>query len=145
MREVFVDTNILIDLVIKREPFSTYAKSLFAVAEKKSIVMNICAISYNNVYYIIRKRLGREKAKTSLKMFSDTTKCLPVDHTVIHQAMMSQFRDFEDAIQYYCALQIPKCEAIITRNIKDFKLSAVSVKPPEEFWADEVDINPFNI
>ena len=138
MREIFIDTNILIDLVSEREPFSTYARELFIVGEEKSISINICAISYNNVYYIVRKHLGREKAQMSIKLISDITKCLPVDNTIIKQAMTSQFRDFEDAIQYYCALQIPKCEAIITRNIKDFKLSAIPVMRPDIFWAEEI-------
>ena len=141
MRNLFIDTNVLIDLVIDKEPFVTYAREFFLIAEKKSIVLNISAISYNNVYYIIKKRLGRKKAKTAITLFWNITKCIPVDDKIIDQAMTSQFPDFEDAIQYYCALQIPKCEAIITRNIKDFKLSAIPVMYPESFWVNEVNIN----
>jgi len=138
MREFFVDTNILIDLVAEREPDTTYAEELFSIAEKKSIVMNVCSMSYNNVFYVVRKRLGREKAQTAIKLISDITKCLLVDHVVIKHAMMSQFRDFEDAIQYFCAFQIPKCEAIITRNTKDFKLSNIPIMCPYEFLSKEI-------
>ena len=138
MREFFVDTNVLIDLVTEREPDTTYARELFSIAEKKSIVMNVCAMSYNNAFYIVRKRLGLEKAKTTIKLISDITKCLLVDHVVIKHAMMSQFRDFEDAIQYFCAFQIPKCEAIITRNAKDFKLSNIPIICPYEFLSEEI-------
>jgi len=138
VREFFVDTNVLIDLVTEREPDTTYARELFSIAEKKSIVMNVCAMSYNNAFYIVRKRLGLEKAKTTIKLISDITKCLLVDHVVIKHAMMSQFRDFEDAIQYFCAFQIPKCEAIITRNAKDFKLSNIPIICPYEFLSEEI-------
>ena len=138
MREFFVDTNVLIDLVVENEPDTTYASELFFLAEEKSIVMNICAMSFNNVFYIVKKRLGREKAKTAIKQISDITKCLPVDHVVIKHAMLSQFRDFEDAIQYFSAFQIPKCEAIITRNAKDFKLSDIPVICPYEFLSREI-------
>ena len=143
MREIFIDTNILIDFVTEKEPFATYSKGMFSVAENKNIVMNVCALSFNNVYFTVKKRLGRGKAKTSIKQFLDITKCLPVDNIVINQAIASQFRDFEDAIQYYCALQIPQCEAIITRNIKDFKLNAIPVMYPEAFWVNEVNITPY--
>jgi len=138
VREFFIDTNVLIDLVIEREPDATYVAELFNIAEEKYIVMNICAMSYNNVFYIVRKRFGRDKAKTTIKMISDITKCIPVDHVIIKHAMLSQFRDFEDAIQYFCAFQIPKCEAIITRNAKDFKLSAIPVMSPYEFLRKEM-------
>ena len=138
MREFFVDTNVLIDLVIVREPYTTYAKELFKIAKEKSIMMYICAISYNNAFYIIRKRLGRETAEMSINLISTITKCLPVDFSIIQQAMASQFRDFEDAIQYFCALQIPKCEAIITRDVKDFKLSAIPVIKPDTFLGEEM-------
>ena len=143
VREIFIDTNILIDLASEREPNATYASALFVIAGKKSIVMNICALSYNNVHYIIKKRFGRAKAKTTIQWLSKFTKCLPVNNAIVNQAIVSQFRDFEDAIQYHCALQIPKCEAIITRNIKDFKWSNIPVKYPESFWIDEVSIKPY--
>jgi predicted nucleic acid-binding protein len=138
VREIFIDTNVLIDYVLEREPYFTYAEELFILTEKKSIVLNISAISYNNVYYIVRKRLGREKAKMVIKWISDITKCIPVDCNVIKQSMVSQFKDFEDAIQYNCALQVPQCEAIITRNVKDFKLSDIPVIYPETYWVNEI-------
>jgi len=126
------------DLVIEKEPHSTYARELFSVAREKSLVMNVCAISYNNIFYMVRKRYGREKAKEAIELMSNIAKCLLVDHAVINLAKVSQFRDFEDAIQYYSAYQIQKCEAIITRNVKDFKLSNIPVMCPYEFLSDEV-------
>jgi predicted nucleic acid-binding protein len=137
-RELFVDTNILIDLATQREPFSTYARELFMIAEEKSIIMNICVMSYNIVYYNIKKHFGREKAKMAIRLLSDIANCLPVDQAIIRKAMKSSFHDFEDAIQYYCALQIPKCEAIITRNVKDFKSSTIPAMRPDTFLGDEI-------
>ena len=138
MREYFVDTNVLIDLVIEREPNSTYARELFTIAKEKSIVLNICAMSYNFVYYNVKKHLGREKALKAINFLSDVTICLPVDHLIIKHARFSKFRDFEDAIQYFCSFQIPKCEAIITRNAKDFKLSNIPIMNPYEFLGNEL-------
>ena len=138
VREVFVDTNILIDLVIEREPYFMYANYLFLVAEKKSIVLNICSLSYNTVHYYVRKHYGLERAKMGIDLMWNFTKCLSVSHTIIQKAMKSAFRDFKDAIQYYCALQIPKCEAIITRDAKDFKLSVIPVIKPERFLGEEM-------
>ena len=138
MREFFVDTNVLIDFAREIEPEATYAKELFLIACKKSFVMNICSLSYNTVYYITKKRQGRAKANTMMQWLSDFTKCLPVDHIVIKHAKISQFRDFEDAIQYYCAFQIPKCEAIITRNVRDFRTSAILVMSPYRFLVNEL-------
>ena len=138
MREFFVDANVLIDFIVEREPDATYARELFLIAEKKSIVMNICAMSYNFVYYNARKHFGRERANLAINLLSDITKCLPVDQIIIKHARLSQFRDFEDAIQYFCAFQIPKCEAIITRDVKGFKLSNIPVISPYEFLGNEL-------
>ena len=138
MREVFIDTNILIDLGTEREPFYTYARELFLIAERKTIVLNICALSYNTVHYNVKKRYGLERAKMAIDLMWHFTNCLSVSHTIIQKAMNSQFRDFEDAIQYYCALQIPKCEAIITRNAKDFKLSTIPIMNPYKFLGKEL-------
>jgi len=138
MREFFVDTNVLLDLVYDKEPEATYAQEVFHVAEKNSFVMNVCALSYNNVHYLVKKRYGRAKAQEAIDLISNVTKCLPVDHIVIKHAKISQFRDFEDAIQYYCAFQIPKCEAIITRNVRDFRTSAIPVMSPYRFLVNEL-------
>jgi len=138
VRELFIDTNILIDLGTEREPFYTYARELFLIAEKKSIVLNICALSYYTVHYNVRKHYGLERAKMAIDLMWNFTNCLSVSHKVIQQAMKSQFRDFEDAIQYFCALQILKCEAIITRNAKDFKLSAIPIMSPYSFLGKEM-------
>ena len=138
MREVFIDTNILIDLGTEREPYYTYAKQLFMIAEKKSIVLNVCALSYNTVHYHVRRHYGLERAKMAIDLMWNFTKCLSVSHIIIQKAMTSQFRDFEDAIQYFCALQIPKCEAIITRDTKDFKLSSIRVMKPDKFLSVEM-------
>ena len=138
MREVFIDTNVVFDLLLGIEPQASQATALFEYAILKDIVLNICSFSYATVYYVLRKRLSHENVLNDLDWLSNLTKCLPVNEIVIQQAMRSQFRDFEDAIQYFCALQIPKCEAIISRDRKGFRLSAIPAMSPNEFLANEI-------
>ena len=137
MREVFVDTNVIFDLLLEREPHSSYANKFFQYTVKNDIVLNICSFSYATLYYVLRKKLSHENVLHDLSWVLKLTKCLPVNETVVKQAMQSHFRDFEDAIQYFCALQISGCEAIITRNAKDFKLSLIPVVSPEFFLSIE--------
>ena len=133
MREVFIDTNILFDLLLEREPHTSYANHFFEYAIKNDIVLNICSFSYATLYYVLRKKLTHENVVHDLGWLLKLTKCLSVNENVVKQALKSQFRDFEDALQYFCALQISRCEAIITRNVKDFKLSVIPVVSPEFF------------
>jgi len=138
MREIFIDTNVIFDLLLGREPYASRANALFEYTIMNDIVLNICSFSYATVYYVLRKRLSHENVLNNLNWLSLLTKCLSVNQNVIQQAMKSQFHDFEDAIQYFCALQIPKCEAIITRDRKGFKLSTIPFMPPDEFLAENV-------
>ena len=137
MREIFIDTNVIFDLLIENEPDTSFANALFECAIRNDIVLNICPFSLATVYYMLRKRLSHKSVLYDLGWLSKLTKSLPVNETIINQAMKSDFRDFEDAIQYFCALQATGCEAIITRNSKDFKLSAIPVFSPALFLGKE--------
>ena len=138
MRELFVDTNVVFDLLSGREPHAGNANGFFQYAIKNDIVLHICSFSYATLYYVLRKKMPHVNILHDLDWISFLTKSLSVDENVIQQSIKSQFRDFEDAIQYFCALQIPKCEAIITRDRKGFKLSTIPFMPPDEFLAENV-------
>jgi len=141
VRELFIDTNILFDLLVERDKndrFSEFARKLFVYAEKHSIQLNVCPLSYSNLYYLLRRLpFSHEDIIIDLWTISQRTKCLPVNEMVIQQAIKSNFRDFEDAIQNFCALQISKCEAIITRDKKGFRSSVLRVRTPEVFLSEE--------
>jgi predicted nucleic acid-binding protein len=133
MQELFLDTNIVIDYLINREPFSKSALLLFSLAENGEISLNISAISYTTVYYVLRKNNSHQTIIQNLILLSSLCNILPVNQTVLEQAMKSDFIDFEDAVQYYSALLNNNCSVIITRNAKDFKSSEIKVMTPDEF------------
>lgn len=133
MTTVFVDTNIIIDFLTNRTPFGENASELFVLAEEKKIQINVCALSFSNIYYILKRFSTHKKILEKLESISTIVTILPVDELVLKKAMPSKFSDFEDAIQYYCAMQDKKCKVLLTRNEKDFKKSEIAVLSPEQF------------
>ena len=132
MKYIFMDTNVVIDFLADRQPFSLYAARLFDLVITGKVAVYISAVSYNNIYYILRRSLAN---KTTIKLLADLaemTEIVDVTKVVIKQSLASDFNDYEDAIQYYCALSVPQVDFIVTRNTKDFKKSVLPVLTPEE-------------
>ena len=115
-----------------RGEFAEAASNLMDAAGRGEICVYISSLSYSNIYYIIRRYLGHERTIESLKELSKYVGILPVNGKIIRLSLDSEFGDFEDAIQYFSALQNRKIEAIVTRNVKDFKLSTLPVLQPSE-------------
>ncbi len=132
MNLFFIDTNVIIDFLADRKPFSLNAAKLFELSISKKVKLYISAVSYNNIYYILKQSLSHKDTITLLSSLSEMTEVVDITKTVIQQAVKSEFKDFEDAIQYYCALSINKLEIIITRDIKDFKKSTIPVMTTDE-------------
>ncbi|SMO34077.1 PIN domain-containing protein [Gracilimonas mengyeensis] len=133
MDKVFLDTDVLIDFLIDREPFATYAAEIMSLADKGSIQVSVSALSINNIHYIIRKYLSEKKTRDILGDLLAMIEILKVDKQDIQQALVSPFKDFEDAIQHSVATQEGELEVIITRNIKDYKKAAIQVFSPEQY------------
>ncbi len=132
MKILFVDTNVLIDFLANRKPFSICAAKLFTLSLSNKVKLYISAVSYNNIYYILRQSLSHKETIHLLKELSALTTIVDVSKKVIESAIASDFNDFEDAIQYQCALSINKVDCIITRDIKDYKKSTIRVMSTEE-------------
>jgi len=132
MRTLFIDTNVLYDVLGRREPFYGPSNAVWSLCEKGKVKGLISVISFNNIYYVTRRFTNRLNAKSKISMIRDVFNMVALDEQVINQAIDSDFADFEDAIQYFSAV---RCDAdsIITRNKKDFKRSDVPVLSPEEF------------
>ena len=112
---IFVDANVIIDYVLYRKYNTANANALFEYAPKYSVRLYICSYTLAIAYHYLRDaNVPHKNAIDALDRLFHEVKCLPVDDVIIKQAMKSDFKDFEDAIQYHCALQIGKCEAIIT-------------------------------
>lgn len=132
MKYVFMDTNVVIDFLANRQPFSFDAARLFDHAVNGNIKILISAVSYNNTYYVLRQSLPNVTTIRLLEELSDLSEIADVTDTVIRQSLKTDFKDYEDAIQYYCALSVPGISFIVTCNTKDFKKSKLPVLTPAE-------------
>ena len=128
---VLLDTNILLDFLFKRGVFFHEALHLWQLAESGPISFAISAISVNNVFYIISKQSGKEKAYQAISILLKLFTIAPVDATILNRATMTSCNDFEDAIQIQSAQAIEAC-CIITRNQKHFTGCSIPVLSPRE-------------
>ncbi len=132
MRRVFIDIDIVLDLLAERKTFYIHAAEIFTLADRGKLDINVSALTFSTLFYLLSKENGQEKAKKILFKFKSIVSVLPVDNKIIELALSSEFRDFEDGIQYFCAIE-NKCEAILTRNLNDYKHSKLPVLTAESF------------
>lgn len=133
MTDLFIDTDVIIDFIIDRKPFSREAARVFTLIDQKKVKGNTSALCFSNLYYVLSKYASHKKVITMLKKLSELVGILKVDDDIIRASLASDFKDFEDAIQYYTARDYKRIDVIITRNIKDYKKSALAVMTPETF------------
>lgn len=133
MTDLFIDTDVIIDFIIDRQPFSREAAQVFTLIDQRKVKGYSSALSYSNIYYVLRNYASHKKVITMLNELSDLVGILKVDDDIIKASLASDFKDFEDAIQYYTAQEYKRIDVIITRNIKDYKKSSVPVMTPETF------------
>jgi predicted nucleic acid-binding protein len=129
---VFVDTDIVLDLLAKREPFFPFAAELFTKADRKEVKLFVSSLCFSNLYYIVSTQKTQSEARKLLATLKVLVTVLPVDEKIIELALHSRFKDFEDAIQYYCALE-HDIRVLVTRNIRDYKQARISVLTAEQF------------
>lgn len=130
--KIFVDTDIIYDLLAKREPFYQSAAQLFTLADEEKITITVSALSFANIHYLVSKQSSNQKAKHILRTFRILVHIAPIDDKIIDLALNSDFTDFEDAIQYYCALEC-ECQVLLTRNLKDYKKAGIPVMTAQDF------------
>ena len=132
MKHVFMDTNVVIDFLTNRQPFLLDAAILFDMAVKVQIKIYISALSYGNIYYVLKRSFVNSMAISLLNELAEMTEIVDVTKAIIRQSLKTDFKDYEDAIQYYCALSIEDINFIVTRDTKDFKKSALAILTPAE-------------
>jgi predicted nucleic acid-binding protein len=133
MKKLFIDTNIVIDLLAKRQPFYSEAASIFSLADKGIIELSISALTFANTNYILLKGRKPDEAKSILRKLKLIIKVLPLDDKIIGLALNENlFKDFEDGLQYFTATENGQ-DLIITRNLKDFAKSGIPVMTAEQF------------
>jgi predicted nucleic acid-binding protein len=133
MKNLFIDTNIVLDLLAKREPFYESSAKLFSLADRNEIRMSVSSLTFANTNYVLSKLRSANEAKEILRKFKLLVHIVSLSEKIVDLALNdSAFKDFEDGLQYYSAIESNQ-EIIITRNQKDFKSSQLAVMSAEEF------------
>lgn len=133
MTDLFIDTDVILDFLIDRKPFSREAAIIFTLIEQKKLKGFSSSLTFSNLYYVLRKIESHNRVISKLDSLSKMVRILKVEEQTIKNALASGFPDFEDSIQYFSAVNSKKIDVIITRNIKDFKKSEIPVMPPGDF------------
>lgn len=131
--KLFVDSDVVIDFFTDREPHANPASELFELNEQGIVQLYLSAVSLNNIYYIVRKFLGHKKTLEVIEELTEMTEIVGTTKSEILQALKNEFSDYEDSVQYSSALTIHDIDAIITRNIKDYRNSSIAVMTPLNF------------
>ncbi len=127
MKNILLDTNIIIDLLANREPFNQDALRLFSFADRGKVILFTSALSIANVSYVLSKQRNPEDTKQILRKLKLLVRVLSLDEKIINLALNdNEFRDFEDGLQYYSAIE-NEIDIIVTRNLKDFENSKLAV------------------
>lgn len=135
MKKIFIDTNIIIDLLIKRDGYIASAKIL-ALAKDNDVTLYSSVLTMANIAYILRKSFVGDGLYQQMMKLSKILCVSDLTKKQFEQAISLKARDFEDALQYYCAMD-NSCDVIITRNKKDFTFSTITVLTPEEYFDTE--------
>jgi predicted nucleic acid-binding protein len=137
---VFVDTNVLLDVLGKRLPFYDDAAAIWTLAERQQIDAIISAISFTNIFYIVRKLESGKAAMKALRQLRQVFSIAACDETVIDEALQSELADFEDAVQLITALH-SQATCLVTRNPKHFSNDSLPILTPNEFITqDDIDL-----
>ena len=132
MDRILVDTNIVLDLLSKREEFYKEAQELFTLADQSKVKLYISSLTLANTHCLLTRNHKLDEARKILIKFKVLVTVLSMDDKILELALISDFKDFEDAIQYHTALE-NELDLIITRNKKDFKTSALPVLTAKEY------------
>lgn len=129
---LFLDTNVILDLLGEREPFYRSIAIIATLADKGRVILAVSALSYATVNYVLAKYESSVIVIDKLRKFKGLSQLCSLDESVIERSLSSNFKDFEDALQYHSALNA-ECAIILSRNAKDFKGSAIPVMSPDEY------------
>ena len=135
MKRVLFDTDVLLDFLFDRKPFSDHTLKLLLACQDKKMIGFLTPVIFSNMYYILRQQSSHTYVKEKLDVLLSILRVLLMSEQTVHLALNSSFKDMEDALQYFSALKNADVDAILTRNTKDFKKSAIPVFLPSEWIA----------
>jgi predicted nucleic acid-binding protein len=133
MSKLLIDTNIVLDLLAKREPFYSSAAQIFSLADKNKLELFVSSLTFANTNYVLSRLKSSYEAREILRRFRILVKVLSLNDKIIDLALNdNNFKDFEDGLQYYSAIENEQ-DIIITRDLYDFKKSKISVMTADEY------------
>ena len=132
MEKVFVDSDIVLDLLSGRQPHYDYAAELFSLADKNLIKLYVSSLTFANVNYILSKQLSAGQSRKMLLKFKTLINVLSVNDKIIELSLASDFSDFEDAIQYNTAIE-NGITTLLTRNLKDFRKAEITILTAQQY------------
>ena len=136
--KVLIDTNVIVDVALEREPFYAESDRILTLAEEAQIQGYVSASTFSDLYYIIRRDKGRDWTLEFLRQLATFCQVATVDNSVISIALTCNFKDFEDAIQYSTAV-INLIDAIVTRNPRDFPVNIPRIVTPNQLILELTD------
>lgn len=131
--KIFVDSDVIIDFLIDRQPHVVSSSKIFDLCDKSLISIFTSSLCINNVHYVVKKIIGDRKAREVISELLDLIDVLDVSVDDLQSALKSDFKDFEDAIQHSVALKEKGLKSIVTRNTKDYKNSKIAIFTPDTF------------
>jgi predicted nucleic acid-binding protein len=132
-KHIFLDTNILVDIVANRLPFSKSAIAIFDYCQKENIEMYCTSHSISKVHYIAKKIVDAKELRSIIEDLLDIISIISITETTLRKSIKSSHKDFENAIQITSAQSINAMNCIVTRDLKDFKNAEIKVFTPDEF------------
>lgn len=133
MSKLLIDTNIVLDLLAKREPFYNGAAQIFSLADKHKLKLTVSSLTFANTNYVLTSLKSAKEARDILRRFKILVRVLSLNDKIIDLALNDdKFKDFEDGLQYYSAIENNQ-DMIITRDLKDFKESKLPVMTADEY------------
>lgn len=131
-QEIFVDTDVCIDLLSGRKPFNEAVRILFSLADLGQIRIFVSSLTFSHIDYILHSQYSAQHSRQAIGSFKTIVNVLSVGSNTIDLALASGFNDFEDAIQHSCAIE-NNLTCIVTRNVKDYRSALVKVLTPESY------------
>ena len=130
---LFVDSDVILDLVLHREDHFEFAQNLFVQYQQGKCILFTSSIVLANMHFIIRKLHDLKFANSSVLFVNKHFKIIDANNDDIENSIQSKFSDFEDGVQYFSALRSKKIDVLVTRNVNDYKYSLLPVLTPKQW------------
>jgi predicted nucleic acid-binding protein len=131
--KIVFDTNIVLDVLLIREPYAQMSINLFDAVVNKEIEGYLCATTVTTIDYLVAKRQDKQRARELVRRLLELFSVTEVNEAVLAKAVNSDFSDFEDAVVYQASCYAG-VDSIVTRNGKDFKTALLPIYSPDELW-----------